>query len=170
MGSKETDEFTTRPECFIEEAGTSLKAALDIARRYGVALDSELPFAINTLMYSGPGNNLYSSASTRRIANYFNLDKSVQQWKAWLANSGPILAGLNVDATWENATATKGNLDAFQADTTRGGHAICIVGYTPDRFIVRNSWGTGWGDSGYAYATHGYIAEAFFPESYGVTL
>src|SRR5499427_9877573 len=36
MGSKETDEYTDRPETFVEEAGTSLKAAMDIVRKYGV--------------------------------------------------------------------------------------------------------------------------------------
>lgn len=32
-----------------------------------------------------------------------------------------------------------------------GGHAICIVGWDNDNncFIVKNSWGTGWGESGY---------------------
>jgi hypothetical protein len=32
MASKETDQFTSRPETFIEGAGTSLKAAVDILR------------------------------------------------------------------------------------------------------------------------------------------
>src|SRR5262245_53013009 len=34
MGSKETDQYVARPETFIEEAGTSLKAAMDIVRKY----------------------------------------------------------------------------------------------------------------------------------------
>ena len=55
-------------------------------------------------------------------------------------------------------------------DTKRGGHAVAIVGYTPDRFIVRNSWGTTqWGDKGFGYASFGY-AQAAFTEAYGVTL
>ena len=33
MASKETDEFRARPTTFIEADGTSLKAALDIARK-----------------------------------------------------------------------------------------------------------------------------------------
>jgi len=28
-------------------------------------------------------------------------------------------------------------------------HAITAVGYTPDYFIVKNSWGTTWGMAGY---------------------
>ncbi|MGE5255845.1 MAG: C1 family peptidase [Hyphomicrobiales bacterium] len=82
----------------------------------------------------------------------------------------PILAGLNVDATWDNASATLGNLDTFQSATVRGGHAICVVGYTADRFIIRNSWGTNWGDGGFGYASEAYINDGFFSESYGATL
>lgn len=31
----------------------------------------------------------------------------------------------------------------------QGGHAMCIVGYTKEGFILRNSWGRNWGDNGY---------------------
>src|SRR5690606_17688147 len=44
MSAKETDEFNTAPSTFLEEAGTSLKAALDIARSYGCVTDKDLPF------------------------------------------------------------------------------------------------------------------------------
>ena len=32
-----------------------------------------------------------------------------------------------------------------------GGHAMCVVGYLKDCFIIRNSWGNNWGDNGYCY-------------------
>jgi C1A family cysteine protease len=171
MASKESDEFNTRPETFIEEAGTSLKAAMDVVRNYGVVPDAMLPFKISTLMYAGQENTFYATASTRKAANYFNLGKDLGKWKSWLANSGPILAGLSVDATWDNATAANGGkLTNYQAGTARGGHAICIVGYTSDSFIIRNSWGTTWGDKGFGYASANYITDGFFAESYGITL
>ena len=45
---------------------------------------------------------------------------------------------------------------------------MAIVGYMASgRFIVRNSWGTGWGDRGFGYVTPAYIAAGFFDESYG---
>ena len=170
MASKETDVITQRPETFIEGAGTMLKAAMDICTKYGAVLDSLLPFNISTLMYAGDENAFYAAAAQRRASGYFNLQRNLVQWRSWVANNGPILVGLNVDATWDNATATKGNLDAFQPGTTRGGHAVCIVGYTKDRFIIRNSWGEAWGDKGFAYASEAYINGAFFTESYGVTI
>jgi C1A family cysteine protease len=170
MASKETDEFTKRPETFIEVAGTTLKAAMDIMRNYGNVLDTDLPFHINTLMFGGNDNTFYANASTRKAANYFNLGKDLSQWRSWIAANGPILVGLSVDETWENAAATGGKLDTFVPASVRGGHAVCIVGYTPERFIIRNSWGTTWGDKGFGYASPAYIADAFFNESYGVTL
>lgn len=170
MASKETDEFVNRPETFIEEAGTSLKAAMDILRKYGSVPEPMLPFHITTAMYLGNEDTFFSTAAQRRISAYYNLGKDLNQWRTWLATRGPILAGLSVDSTWDNATATHGNLDAFHPPT-RGGHAICVVGYRQDgRFIVRNSWNTTWGDKGFGYATPAYIQGAFFNESYGATL
>ena len=171
MASKETDVFTTRPESFIEEAGTSLKAAMDFLRKFGSVPESMLPLNISSSMYTGSENTFYATAASRRIAAYYNLGKNLAQWRTWLATQGPIMAGLNVDKTWDNATATHGKLDTFQPNTIRGGHAICVVGYTSDkRFIIRNSWGPAWGDKGFAYASEAYINAGFFNESYGVTL
>jgi hypothetical protein len=173
MSAKETDEFRARPETFIEEAGTSLKAALDIARKYGCVTDKLLPFKTGSL-YSGSERTFYAMASRYRIVNYFNLTPILKDkldtWKQWLASgNGPILTRLNVDKTWDEASKTKGKLEVFQPKTARGGHAICIVGYSSDGFIVRNSWGTGWGDKGFAYASVAYAQKAF-DEAYGVSV
>lgn len=171
MASKETDTITARPESFIEAAGTTLKAAVDVARKHGVALMDELPFRIDTMMYLGKESTFYASCSQRRVAGYFNLHKVTANWKTWLAGNGPILAAFNVDSSWDNAGTNGGKIDTFHADTVRGGHAVCIVGYRADgRFIVRNSWGTGWGDKGFGYLHPDYIAAAFYDEAYGVTL
>lgn len=168
MASKETDEFTSRPTTFIELEGTSLKAALDIARKFGAVLDADLPFGSGQL-YPGEASTFYALAAQRKIAAYFNLGTTPAAWKTWLATVGPILTRLGVDATWDNATSTGGKLDTYQPSTVRGGHAVALVGYTKDRFIVRNSWGTGWGDKGFGYASLAY-AKAAFTEAYGVTI
>lgn len=162
MAAKETDEFESMPSTFLEAGGTSLKSALDVARKFGVVTAAELPFAGS--LYGGDPKTFFAVAATRKITSYYRLQQS--EWKSWLANTGPILTRLDVDATWDKATATKGQLTSYKGPG-RGGHAVAIVGYTPTRFIVRNSWGTTWGDGGFAYASAAYAAKAF-TESYGI--
>jgi hypothetical protein len=169
MAAKETDEFVNRPTSFIEEDGTSLKAALDVARKYGVVPDTLLPFDSGKL-YAGEINVFYATAAMFKVGSYFNLGRDLRQWRTWIAANGPILTRLDVDETWDNAKATKGKLAEYKPDTVRGGHAVALVGYTPTSFIVRNSWGTtDWGDKGFGYASLEYAATAF-TEAYGVSL
>jgi C1A family cysteine protease len=171
MASKETDSIRGVPETFIEEAGTMIKNAAHIAQKYGVALESDLPFDIKTTMYTGDENTFYTRCAKHRIASYHNLKRNLDDWKSWLSQSGPILVALNVDASWDNAGSNGGKIDHFQPNTVRGGHAVAVVGYRKDgRFIVRNSWGTSWGDMGFGYVSAAYIQAAFYPESYGVTM
>lgn len=169
MAAKEVDEFSNRPTTFIEPEGTSLKAALDIARNFGCVTDADLPFKPGTL-FPDPAETFYAKAAQLKIASYIAVARTVAEWKTWLAEKGPILTRLDVDKTWDDAKATKGKLDNYDPATTRGGHAVAIVGYTTDRFIIRNSWGTAtWGDKGFGYASHAY-ALAAFTESYGVNI
>ncbi len=178
MAAKETDDYTSYPTTVIEGSqggGTSLKASLDVARKYGVVEESILPFE-PVKLYPGSMAAYYSLASRYKILGYYSLRPAsadwktvLDKWRTWLATKGPILTGLLCDDTWMNATETKGKLDVYNKDTVTGGHAIAIVGYTPDSFIVRNSWGEGWGDKGFAYASLEYARDAF-DEAYAVAI
>ncbi len=167
MAAKETDQFDRQPTSFIDSAGTSIKSALEVARKWGAVRDKELPFKSGRL-YRGEEATFYAVATQLKIASYFNLGRSLDDWRSWLARNGPIVTRLDVDATWYAATANKGKLATYKPSTTRGGHAVALVGYTSTGFIVRNSWGTDWGDGGYAYASNAYAGKAF-TEAYGVS-
>ncbi|NDY92103.1 C1 family peptidase [Ideonella livida] len=179
MAAKETDEFRSRPTTFIEQDGTSLKAALDIARKFGCVTEEVLPFqredgepALFLSPVEGdpsPVDTFYAMAAQRKISAYFNLGRDLGNWRAWLAHNGPILTRLDVDPAWNDATRTQGKLRQYDAAQAGGGHCVLIVGYTRSHFIVRNSWGTEWGDRGYAYASDAYAAAAF-TEAYGVAV
>jgi Papain family cysteine protease len=168
MAAKETDVFVHQPTTFIEEAGTSLKAALDVSRTFGAVSNDVLPFDPSDL-YDGTVGTFYALATQLKVAAYFNLGRDLRQWRTWLAGNGPILTRLDVDQTWDDATDNDGKLGAYKPETIRGGHAVALVGYTKDSFIVRNSWGTAWGKEGFAFASDQYAAEAF-TEAYGVTV
>ena len=167
MANKETDEITSYPTTFLDRAGTQAKLALRIAQRYGCVLESDLPM-------DGPLTKIkptifYTKAAKFRIASYHNLGRNLEDWRKWLALEGPILSRIDVDKTWYSATESNGKLEKYYPDTAKGGHAICLVGYTKDYFIVRNSWGEEWGDKGFAYASNKYAAKAF-TEAYGAVI
>jgi C1A family cysteine protease len=46
-------------------------------------------------------------------------------------------------------------------EKTLGGHAVVAVGYNDaqQRFLVRNSWGTGWGKKGYFTMPYAYLTD-----------
>ena len=78
----------------------------------------------------------YARAAKLRISSYHNLRTNLGRWRRWLSNQGPILARVAVDRTWDQAARTRGELDVHLPDTVRGGHAVCLVGYTATGFIV----------------------------------
>ena len=67
------------------------------------------------------------------------------------ATSGTLYAGGSKFAH------TKGNYNGDDCKNTQNDltHAILIVGWTEDRWIIKNSWGTKWGDNGYVYLKRG---------------
>ena len=44
-------------------------------------------------------------------------------------------------------------------ETMKGGHAVTVVGYNEIGFIIRNSWGTDWGNAGYTALPYAHIGE-----------
>jgi hypothetical protein len=165
MANKETDDFTVYPSAFLEKAGTQAKLALKVARKYGCVLEDVLPMEGPLSLLSPPV--FYTKAARLRISSYHNIGTSLPKWKKWLASQGPILTRLNCDRTWMWASYTKGRLIKYFSRDKIGGHAVAIVGYTPSCFIIRNSWGTDWGDGGFAYASIAYVKKAF-KEAYGL--
>lgn len=168
MASKETDDDDDRPTTFIERAGTRIKAALDVARKYGAVTEALVPFSGR--LYGGDPDTFWATAAKLKIEAYYNLGNDAARWQRWLYERGPIGVRLDVDDTWYAARENGGNLDAYDKRRKKGGHAVAIVGYTPDRFVVRNSWGTtSWGDGGFGYASYAYAKEAF-TEAYGIVV
>jgi len=66
-------------------------------------------------------------------------------------NTGTAFAQVGRDGLFNAAEAPSG---------THGRHAMLIVGYIGNFFIVKNSWGADWGDQGYCYVPKKVLAES----------
>lgn len=51
--------------------------------------------------------------------------------------------------------SSKGIYDDTSCSSTRINHAMLIVGYTKDAWILKNWWGRHWGVNGYMYLRKG---------------
>lgn len=170
MAAKEMDHKVDYPTTFLDDAGTSAKSALRVVKKIGVLKTSALPFKGGLVTLKE--RHFLKVAGRLKVKAYFNLCRTqrgkLARFKEWLAFHGPILTRLKVDPSWNNIGAD-GQLRKYDKARANGGHAVSIVGYTPKHFIIRNSWGTGWGHKGFAYASYDYATDAF-NEAYGVVI
>jgi hypothetical protein len=165
MAAKEFFQREDYPSTFLEEDGTSLKAGLEVVRKFGAALESELPWEGG--LAAGSPEDFNRSIADRQIVSYFTLHEDdvaarFAAWRRWLAHGGPVIVLLAKDRHLDPA-----RLDAFDAGSVQGSHAAALFGYGPDHFLLRSSWGEQWGEDGYARMSLAYAAEAVI-ESYGV--
>jgi hypothetical protein len=166
QAAKETDQWTDQATTFIALEGTSVKAALQFAQNKGIVRESVAPFGT---LYTKDAPTFYRLAAQLRLSGVYNLGKNFQNWKQWLSTAGPIVGAINVDKSFESCPKD-GMLNQYDVNRIYGGHCICFVGYTEDnRIIIRNSWGTGWGDKGFAYASVDWIMKACL-EAYGAVI
>jgi len=64
-----------------------------------------------------------------------------------IKSHGPVAVAVEADkSVWQQYKS--GILDSSSCGTHTD-HAVLAVGYGSNYFIVKNSWGTGWGDHGY---------------------
>ncbi len=170
MAAKEMDHKCHYPTTFLDDAGTSAKSALRVVKKIGALKTSVLPFDGGLVKLKE--RHFLSVAGRLKVKAYFNLcgtqSGKLGRFREWLASHGPILTRLRVDSSWNNIQQD-GHLRKYDKKSANGGHAVAIVGYTPTCFIVRNSWGTGWGHKGFAYASEDYARDAFH-EAYGIVV
>ena len=75
--------------------------------------------------------------------------------KTWLSTKGPLIACFSVYSDFYGYTS--GVYRWNGKAPYEGGHCICVIGYsdTLQAWLCKNSWGTGWGMSGYFYIGYG---------------
>ncbi len=95
-----------------------------------------------------PSEAVMTEASKYTIKEYARVH-TIGAVKEALVNDGPCFIAFPVynygTRMWK----------PWPGDRRRGGHAMAVVGYTKQGFIIRNSWGTRWGDDGHCIYPYG---------------
>jgi C1A family cysteine protease len=161
------------------DTGAYLRNTMGAMRLFGVPPEDYWEYDISQFDREPPAF-CYAFASNYQAVNHVRLDKSVITKQALLdsikdnlSRGIPLVFGFTVHESIEQASAT-GNIP-FPCNTESivGGHAVMAVGYddnlkirnigcgkeTKGALIIRNSWGTSWGNQGYGYFPYEYVIQ-----------
>jgi C1A family cysteine protease len=148
------------------DSGAMLRDGIKSLVDYGAVWEGWWPYDVAKFA-ARPDDRCYAAGLDHRLTAYARLE-TVDEMRACLAEGYPFVFGFGVYESFvSDAVAVTGIVD-LPADTERllGGHAVLAVGYDDrkQRFLARNSWGTGWGMHGYFTLPYAYLADRFLSD------
>ena len=142
------------------DSGAQLRDGMKTLAKQGVCPETMWPYVLSQFA-TKPTAECYAEARKHLGITYMRVEQDVPQMRGCVAAGFPFIFGFTVYDSFESdAVARTGNVPMPQGDEhVLGGHAMCVVGYDNPKklFIVRNSWGAGWGKNGYGTMPYAYF-------------
>lgn len=144
-----------------EDSGAYIRDGIKTLAKDGVCPESQWKYN-EAKFIKKPYKSCYTKAEKNQILQYMRVSQSLNAIKQCLVEGFPISFGFLVyDSFVSRVVAETGMvpMPGFN-ESILGGHAVLAVGYDDSKqaIIVRNSWGTYWGDNGYFYMPYQYVA------------
>lgn len=140
--------------------GTYIRVCFDVLARFGVCDEYIWPYDPSKVRVSPSLMAMRQALGHKIHAAYRIADTGTARLDAVIASlraNHPIVFGTQVSYDYESLAS--GNTTPQKPPTSNiaGGHAQVIMGFINGLFLVKNSWGSGWADGGYAYYDPSYI-------------
>ena len=152
------------------DSGAMIRDGMKSVGNQGVCPEDMWPYNIESFAVK-PTDACYQAALQHKAILYQRVTRNLNQMKGCLASGYPFVFGFTVYESFESEQVAKDGHAPMPkpGEQVLGGHAVLAVGYDDVNqwFIVRNSWGTGWGMQGYftlpyAYLTNRGLASDFW--------
>jgi C1A family cysteine protease len=160
------------------DTGAYLRTTMGALVLFGVPPEKFWPYREKDVEKEPPAF-CYAFAANYHAISYFSLDPPgtrpadlIERVKTYLAGGVPSMFGFTVYDSIDQAGADGAIPFPGTKEKVAGGHAIVAVGYddakkiknrekgakqTVGAFLIRNSWGEGWGDAGYGWLPYEYV-------------
>lgn len=154
----------------LEDAGAQIRDGIKALKRWGVAPHVLWPYEVDSFM-DRPSKAAFEEAKKHRIQSYFRIF-TLNDMKTALATGFPFVFGFVVFSGFMTETVMRTGIGQMphENEDIEGGHAVLAVGYDnkEQRFLVRNSWGTEWGQKGYFTLPYEFVGEPEFCDDFWV--
>lgn len=138
----------------------------------GVCLEELCPYDSN-VFDKRPSNEAYKDGKEHTVTTAKNVPVSVETVKSAINDGYPVVGCFRVFKSLQENTSGYIPMpsDYERSHEEEKFHAMVICGYNDKHghFIVRNSWGTDFGDKGYCYLPYSYLRDSDLTR-YAVTI
>jgi len=160
------------------DTGAFLRSTMGAMALFGVPPEEYWPYELADFD-KDPGGFCYAFAQNFQAISYYRLDPPgttpsvlLERIKTYLAAGLPSMFGFTVYSSYSQASDDGKFPFPTPGEAVVGGHAVDAVGYddsvkiknttpggveTTGAFLIRNSWGTGWGANGYGWIPYEYV-------------
>lgn len=133
-------------------------ASKNLTPNPGVPLRSDLPYQAAWQPYTQSLARPYAAATWGYVSGKADLTAlpTSGQLKQALCDFGPLVIGTIADSSWQRYTG--GVLTtALNNPSAHVNHAVLLIGWddASGYWLIKNQWGTGWGESGFARVAYG---------------
>lgn len=163
------------------DTGAFLRTTMGAMVLFGVCPEEYWPYAVADFDQEPP-SFCYAFAQDFQTLLYYRLDPPntsnkealLQRIKVFLTAGLPSMFGFTVFASITQARNDGKIPFPCPRERILGGHAVVVVGFddkieieneicgvkTSGALLIRNSWGTGWGENGYGWLPYAYVRKS----------